>query len=46
MPLAGVASPNLFWPQQVMVPSVRTPHVWYLPAETEVNQPAGAFDWP
>jgi hypothetical protein len=41
VPAGGVASPYSLSPQQATVPSVRTPHLWSIPALTETKVPAG-----
>lgn len=33
-------------PQQAVVPSARSPHVWEPPAESSVNVPPGGGDCP
>ena len=42
-PGRGVASPNRE-PQQTTVPPVCIPQVWFWPALTDSNEPAGGVD--
>ena len=43
VPAGGVLRPKLLSPQQVIVPFVRMPQVYAVPAATAVNVPAGGL---
>ena len=44
--MGGLVSPKSLKPQQVTEPSLLTPQVFFLPALTETNEPAGGLASP